>query len=301
MPERSNGVVPNLFPAVLGPSVIKRKRGHYYQSGGLQMLVCSPRLPTCRPKHAEQGMNRSRPPFRNRDAQTGRFVQASVAREKRLPATSPAPGDALGSAGPSEPLAVDVPADQAPKTDDVLHFSGSVNDQLARSYQAVVARRAAAVRENLSFQGTTLLTAAGSPPIVPPSGGDTPGASSPVLYRIVTYDKPTEQMKGNLPIPLSALEQIKGIVDFVPKFDDPRKYPLDEKQIRQIAGLLGFRPDQERFFYYIEPFELFDETALAASTEQRPAAYRFRLRGGRVDVLPEPARTGEPRVRARHL
>jgi hypothetical protein len=55
---------------------------------------------------------------------------------------------------------------------------GLVNDQLVRSYQAEVARRAAAVRQNLSFlspsdQDAPILTAGGSPSIVPPSDGDT--------------------------------------------------------------------------------------------------------------------------------
>jgi hypothetical protein len=65
-------------------------------------------------------MNRNLPPFRNRDAETRRAVQASVARSKRLPAPAPpetvgAPGDATSStaatapAGPSEPQDQPVP------------------------------------------------------------------------------------------------------------------------------------------------------------------------------------------------
>jgi hypothetical protein len=65
-------------------------------------------------------MNRNRPPCRNRDAETRRAVQASVARSKRLPAPAPsetvgAPGDATSSTaagrppGPSEPQDQPVP------------------------------------------------------------------------------------------------------------------------------------------------------------------------------------------------
>jgi len=59
---------------------------------------------------------------------------------------------------------------------------GLVNDQLVRSYQAEVARRAAAVRQKLSFlspsdQDAPILTAGGSPPMVPPSDREVGGAA----------------------------------------------------------------------------------------------------------------------------
>jgi len=60
-----------------------------------------------------------------------------------------------------------------------------------------------------------------------------------MIYRIVTYDKTTERMKGNLPIPPSVVEQIKRIADFSPQDDGLGEYPLDEQQIRQVAGILG--------------------------------------------------------------
>ena len=41
-----------------------------------------------------------------------------------------------------------------------------------------------------------------------------------MIYRaLLTYDKTTERMKGNLPIPLSVLDQVKRIAGFGPKDD----------------------------------------------------------------------------------
>jgi hypothetical protein len=69
-----------------------------------------------------------------------------------------------------------------------------------------------------------------------------------MIYRIVTYDKTTERMKGDLPIPRSAVDQIKQIAGFGPQDDGLGEYPLDEEQTRQIAGILDFKADPEHFY-----------------------------------------------------
>lgn len=76
-----------------------------------------------------------------------------------------------------------------------------------------------------------------------------------MIYRIVTYDKTTERMKGNLTIPSSVVEQIKRIAGFGPQDDGLGEYPLDAEQTRQVADILGFRADSEHFYYYVEPYE----------------------------------------------
>jgi hypothetical protein len=76
-----------------------------------------------------------------------------------------------------------------------------------------------------------------------------------MIYRIVTYDKTTERMRGHLPIPPSVVEQIKGIAGFGPQDDGLGEYPLGEEQTRQIAGILGFQADPQHFYYYVEPYE----------------------------------------------
>ena len=76
-----------------------------------------------------------------------------------------------------------------------------------------------------------------------------------MIYRIVTYDRVTERMKGNLPIPSSVLEAVKRIAGFGPQDDCLGEYPLDEGQTRQVARILDFNPEPDRFYYYVEPHE----------------------------------------------
>jgi hypothetical protein len=76
-----------------------------------------------------------------------------------------------------------------------------------------------------------------------------------MIYRIVTYDRATDRMKGNLPIPPNALDEIKRIAGFGPQDDGLGEYPLDEIQTRQVARILDFNPEPDRFYYYVEPYE----------------------------------------------
>ena len=76
-----------------------------------------------------------------------------------------------------------------------------------------------------------------------------------MIYRVVTYDKATERMKENLPIPPSMLEEIKRIAGLGPQDDGLGEYPLDEEQTRQVARILSFNPEPGHFYYYIEPYE----------------------------------------------
>jgi hypothetical protein len=76
-----------------------------------------------------------------------------------------------------------------------------------------------------------------------------------MIYRVVTYDKATDRMKGNLPIPPIVLDQVKRIAGFGPNDDGLGEYPLDEAQTRHVARILDFNPEPERFYYYVEPYE----------------------------------------------
>jgi hypothetical protein len=85
-----------------------------------------------------------------------------------------------------------------------------------------------------------------------------------MIYRIVTYDKKTDRMRGNLRIPPSVLEQIKRIAGFGPQDDGLGEYPLDEAQTLQVANILGFNSDPGHFYYYIEPYEPPEDDGLQA-------------------------------------
>jgi hypothetical protein len=76
-----------------------------------------------------------------------------------------------------------------------------------------------------------------------------------VIYRIVTYDRSSEVMKGSLVVPPSVAARVKKIAGFQPTDDGLGEYPLDEAQTRQVAKVLGFRPEPNRFYYYVEPYD----------------------------------------------
>ena len=76
-----------------------------------------------------------------------------------------------------------------------------------------------------------------------------------MIYRVVSYDRITERMKGSLIVPPNVLRQVKAIAGFEPQDDGLGEYPLDEEQTRQVATILGFRPEPERFYYSVEPFD----------------------------------------------
>jgi hypothetical protein len=76
-----------------------------------------------------------------------------------------------------------------------------------------------------------------------------------MIYRIVTYDRRSERMRGNLRIPPHAVDQIKKIAGFQPNDDGQGEYLLDEEQLRRIAQQLEFRPEPEKFYYYVEPYQ----------------------------------------------
>ena len=76
-----------------------------------------------------------------------------------------------------------------------------------------------------------------------------------MIYRVVTYDRSTERMAGHLPVAPAFIEQVKKIAGFQPQDDGLGEYPLNKEQTGQIAQIMGFRPEPDRFFYYVEPYE----------------------------------------------
>lgn len=83
-----------------------------------------------------------------------------------------------------------------------------------------------------------------------------------MMYRVVTYDRASEVMKGSLIVPPSVLAKVKKIAGFQPQDDGLGEYPLDEAQTRQVAKILGFSPEPERFFYYVEPHDPPEDSGL---------------------------------------
>jgi len=76
-----------------------------------------------------------------------------------------------------------------------------------------------------------------------------------MIYRIVTYDKTTDRMAGNLPIPWSNVAKIRKIAGVKPQDDGLGEYPLNADQIAQVSEILQFDARPERFYYYLEPYD----------------------------------------------
>jgi hypothetical protein len=76
-----------------------------------------------------------------------------------------------------------------------------------------------------------------------------------MIYRVVTYDRTTERMKGSLIVPPAVLTRVKKIAGFQPQHDGLGEYPLDDEQTRRVGKILGFTPEPDRFFYYVEPYD----------------------------------------------
>ena len=76
-----------------------------------------------------------------------------------------------------------------------------------------------------------------------------------MIYRVVTYDKANERMKGCLIVPPAMLAKVKKLAGFQAEDDGLGEYPLDEKQTRLIAKVLGFKAETDRFHYYVEPYD----------------------------------------------
>jgi hypothetical protein len=98
-----------------------------------------------------------------------------------------------------------------------------------------------------------------------------------MIYRVVSYDRVTERMKGSLTVPPSVLGQVKAVAGFQPQDDGLGEYPLDEEQTRQVAIILGFRPESDRFYYYVEPYEPPGDNGFQESTAD---AHAHKLQGG---------------------
>ena len=62
------------------------------------------------------------------------------------------------------------------------------------------------------------------------------------------------------------LEQVKAIAGFQPQDDGLGEYPLDEPQTRQIAIILGFRPERRDLITPSEPYDPPEDTGFQVQT-----------------------------------
>jgi hypothetical protein len=71
-------------------------------------------------------------------------------------------------------------------------------------------------------------------------------------YRLTFYDRSTDRVGGFIDIPGTLLPRVLAIAGIL-NANDPGEYPLDARQVCDIAALIGFEPDVSRFEYHLEP------------------------------------------------
>ncbi|HTW52523.1 MAG TPA: hypothetical protein VME45_11615 [Stellaceae bacterium] len=86
-----------------------------------------------------------------------------------------------------------------------------------------------------------------------------------MIYRIVTYGRPDERMRGSLVIPNNAVSWAKQVAGVQPEDDGLGEYLLSEDQTRALAQYLGFKPEPEQFYYYLEPYEAAEDTGFQSA------------------------------------
>jgi hypothetical protein len=89
-----------------------------------------------------------------------------------------------------------------------------------------------------------------------------------MIYRVVSYNRASERIKGSLIVPPSVLDKVKKAAGFQAQDDGLGEYELAEPQVRQVAKILSFRPESDRFYYYVEPYEPPDDCGF----QEPPAA-----------------------------
>jgi len=70
-------------------------------------------------------------------------------------------------------------------------------------------------------------------------------------YRIILYDRATDEAEGAISVPRKYLGRLLGIVGIADPHE-PGELSLDEAQISEIAKLIGFAADVSRFHYHLE-------------------------------------------------
>jgi hypothetical protein len=71
-------------------------------------------------------------------------------------------------------------------------------------------------------------------------------------YRIIFYNKSTDQVGGLVAIPGQHLSRVLKMAG-IRNSREPGEYPLDDKQIVAIASIIGMSIDPSRFIYHLEP------------------------------------------------
>jgi hypothetical protein len=305
VPERSNGAVPEI-PTLFAPfRPLSATSGNGRPGGNRSLPEClfapSP-LPTCRREHAEaeQGDEGATPDreqgYPNPARHTGvDGAEKTIGRRTNTARTSPAPCRCAPTRGRSHACRADSRNDGSGDGG----VSGCRTHGALRAALSAIALLSAGVQDPPTttstltetaagqWQGEQALptaTASGAPPTVPPSAGDTAGSSLPNPTGLTGAEAKTTA--GNL-----AREVAVGLQGAEAKTTAGELTARVEPKVVPMSGRITSGSSVTVDATIIRAAKappVPDAGALPASAEQRPAAYQFGVRDGKIDVLPEP-------------
>ena len=81
-----------------------------------------------------------------------------------------------------------------------------------------------------------------------------------LAYRLAAFDSQTDELVGYEAIPAKLFPQIRNIAGIPHDDDGAGDYPLDADQALAIAKQLGIKIEPRSREYFIEPFEVTDDS-----------------------------------------
>jgi hypothetical protein len=130
-----------------------------------------------------RGMKGRRPPFRNRDAESRRFIQAAAARKRRLLPLSPSePAAPLGDAPPTTARPVEITDETASPSSiqpGLRQYQAPTLQQPPQPWLSSGAQNPPLVLRLSEVQGPPTVTGGESPPMPPPGSGNSTGSPLP--------------------------------------------------------------------------------------------------------------------------
>jgi hypothetical protein len=74
-------------------------------------------------------------------------------------------------------------------------------------------------------------------------------------YRIILYNRTTDDFGGTIDIPQPLLPQVLAIAGIATTANELGEHVLTPEQVRDISSLIGFGADSFRFHYHLEPID----------------------------------------------
>jgi hypothetical protein len=78
--------------------------------------------------------------------------------------------------------------------------------------------------------------------------------TSALRYKLVGYDRDTELLAAEHPLPTAAVERAKSIAGIADRSEIIGDWPLSTEQARSIARIAAIMADLDRYDWFLEPY-----------------------------------------------